>query len=67
MNEADVPVFAGGNARDHLAPGNLGIYHGLAPAPSIIDHHDEILQWRGSPSPLERGQRMRPIISENQK
>src|SRR5712664_2111902 len=43
MNEADVLVFAGGNARDDFAPGDLGIDNGLAPAPSIVDHHDEIL------------------------
>jgi hypothetical protein len=43
MNEADVLVFAGGNARDDLAPGNLGIDNGLAPAPSIVYHHNEIL------------------------
>src|SRR5882762_8003922 len=43
MNEADVLVFAGGNARDDLAPGDLGIDNGLAPAPSIVYHHNEIL------------------------
>src|SRR5271154_4682537 len=43
VNKADVPVFAGGNARNDLAPGDLGVDHGLAPAPSIVDHHDEIL------------------------
>src|ERR1700682_6634559 len=43
MNEADVLVFAGGNARDDFAPGDLGIDDGLAPAPSIVDHHDKIL------------------------
>src|ERR1700682_2348163 len=44
MNEADVLVFAGGNARDDFAPGDLGLDDGLAPAPPIVDHHDEILQ-----------------------
>src|ERR1700694_50203 len=43
MNEADVLVFAGGNARDDFAPGDLGIDNGLAPAPSLVDPHDKIL------------------------
>ena len=44
MNEADVPVFAGGNTGDYFAPGDFGIDHGLAPAPAIVDHYHEILQ-----------------------
>src|SRR5260370_17168774 len=43
MNEAEVLVFAGGDARDRFAPGDLGVDDRLAPAPSIVDHHDEIL------------------------
>ena len=43
VNEADIVVFAGRHARDDLAPGHFRIDDGLAPAPSIIDHHDEIL------------------------
>jgi hypothetical protein len=43
MNEADVFVFAGRNARDDFAPGDFGIDDGLAPAPTVVDHHDEIL------------------------
>ena len=43
VDEADVPVFAGRDARDDLAAGDLGIDDGLASAPAIIDHHDEIL------------------------
>ena len=43
MNEADVLVFAGRNARDDFAPGDFGIDDGLAPAPTVVDHHDEIL------------------------
>jgi hypothetical protein len=43
MNEADVPVFAGNHARDDFAPGDLGVDDSLAPAPSVIDHHDKIL------------------------
>src|SRR5713226_2329879 len=54
MNEADVLVFAGGNARDDFAPGDLGIDNGLAPAPSIVDHHNEILHG-GAPRPGKAG------------
>jgi hypothetical protein len=43
VNEADVAVFAGNHARDDFTPGDLGIDNGLAAAPAIIDHHDEIL------------------------
>src|SRR5260370_172324 len=43
VNEADVVVSAGGNTRDDLAPGYLGIDDGLAPAPAVIYHHNEIL------------------------
>ena len=43
VDEADVPVFAGRDAGDHLPPRDLGIDDGLAPAPAVIDHHDEIL------------------------
>jgi hypothetical protein len=43
VNEADVLVFAGHYARNDLAPGDLGIDDGLAPAPPVVDHHDEIL------------------------
>src|SRR5712672_116678 len=66
-NEADVLVFAGGNARDDFAPGNLGIDNGLTPAPSIVDHHNEILHG-GAPRPRKaRGDWMQSSISENQK
>ena len=43
VNEADIAVFARGDPRDHLAPGHLGIDHGLAPAAAVVDHDDEIL------------------------
>jgi hypothetical protein len=43
VNEADVLVLAGHNARDDFPPGDFGIDDGLASAPSIIDHHNEIL------------------------
>src|SRR5882757_6198019 len=66
VNEADIPVFSGNHARDDLAPGDLGIDDGLAPAPSIIDHHDEILQRRGSRHP-ESSWFNAPTISENKK
>ena len=44
MDEADVLVFAGHDARDDLPPRNFRIDDSLAAAPSVIDHHDEILQ-----------------------
>jgi hypothetical protein len=53
VNEADVVVFARCHARDHFATGDLGIDDGLASAPAIVDHHDEILHSG--------------VISENQK
>ena len=37
VNEADIAVFAGRDARDDFAPGHFGIDDGLATAPSIID------------------------------
>jgi hypothetical protein len=43
VNETDVFVFAGGHARGHFAAGNFRIDDGLASAPAIIDHHDQIL------------------------
>jgi hypothetical protein len=43
VDEADVLVLAGGYARDHFAPGDFGIDDGFAPAPSLVDHYDEIL------------------------
>ena len=43
MNEADVLVLARHDPRDDFAPGDFGIDDGLASAPAIIDHHDEIL------------------------
>ena len=43
VNEADVAVFAGRHAGDDLPPRDLGIDDGLATAPSVVDHHDEIL------------------------
>src|SRR5580658_8917583 len=46
VDEADIAVFAGYNARDDFAPGHFRVDDGLAPAPSIIDHHDEILHAR---------------------
>jgi hypothetical protein len=46
VNEADIFVFARGDAGDHFAAGDLGIDNGLASAPAIIDHHDEVLHGR---------------------
>jgi hypothetical protein len=62
VDEADILVFAGRHARNHLAPCDLGIDHGLAAAPSIVDHHEEILQSR-----IAFTLRKRASISENQK
>src|SRR5665213_3662052 len=46
MDEADVPVLAGHDAGDDVAPGDFGIDDGFAAAPSVVDHHNEILHWR---------------------
>jgi hypothetical protein len=43
MNEADIAVLAGCDSGDDFAPRDLGIDDGLASAPSVVDHHDEIL------------------------
>lgn len=43
VDEADILVLAGHDARNDFAPGDFGVDDGLAPAPSIVDHHDEIL------------------------
>src|SRR5450631_750276 len=43
VDEADVFVFAGGHARDNLPPRDFRIDNGLASAPSVIDHRNEIL------------------------
>src|SRR6202165_5095907 len=66
INEADVLVFAGGNARDDFAPGDLGIDNGLAPAPSVIDHHDKILHG-GVLLARKPARRMQSTISDNRK
>jgi hypothetical protein len=43
MNEADVSVFAGGDARDHLSSRVFGTDDGFTAAASILDRQDEIL------------------------
>jgi hypothetical protein len=43
VDEADIPVLAGGNACHDLAAGDLGINDGFAAPPPIVDHHNEIL------------------------
>jgi len=43
VDEADILVLAGRHARDHLAPGHLGIDDCFAAAASVVDHHDKIL------------------------
>src|SRR5665213_3645086 len=45
MDEADVPVLAGHDAGDDVAPGDFGIDDGFAAAPPVVDHHNEILHW----------------------
>jgi hypothetical protein len=64
VNEADVLVFAGHDAGDDFPPGDLGIDNGLAPAPPIIDHHDEILHGGALFGP-ESKRADAAIISEN--
>src|SRR5258708_6049041 len=67
MYEADVPVLAGRDASDDVAPGDFGIDNGLAAAPSIVDHDHEILH-EGVLSASRAGLGLtRAIISENQK
>jgi hypothetical protein len=56
MDEADVLVFAGHDTRDDLPPRDFWIDDGLATAPSVVDHHDEILQG-GAPIVPVRTQR----------
>ena len=48
VNEADVPVFAGRDARDDFPPRHFRIDDGLAPAASVVDHDNKILQSRCS-------------------
>jgi hypothetical protein len=45
-DEADILAFAERHARNHFAFPDLGIHHGLAAAPPVVDHHDEILHAR---------------------
>ena len=47
VDEADIGVLTGGDARDDFAPGDFRIDDGLAPAAAIIDHHCEILHVFG--------------------
>jgi hypothetical protein len=46
VNEADVAVFAGGDARDYFTARDFGIDNCLATAAAVVDHHDEILHER---------------------
>jgi hypothetical protein len=43
VNEADVPVLTRRDAGDDFTPGDFGVDDGLAAAPSVVDHHNEIL------------------------
>jgi hypothetical protein len=65
VNEADLPVFARCDARDHLAPGYFRVDHGFATSAPVVDHHDKILHAGDGVSLEQRGFR-RAIISENQ-
>src|ERR1700755_3028980 len=51
VDEADVTVFAGGNPGHDFAPSDFGIDDGLAAAPPIVDHHNEVLH----PAPVAGG------------
>ena len=62
MNEADVLVLAGGDARDDFAPGDFGVDNGLAPAPSIIDHDHEILHKGALRLSSEAGPAAQPLF-----
>ena len=44
VNEADILVFAGGDARDDFPPRDFRIDDGFAPASSVVDHDNKILQ-----------------------
>jgi hypothetical protein len=61
MNEADVALLR--HARDHLSPGDVGINHGFAAAPAVVDHHDEILHAgpvrQAGQASIERGHNFR--------
>jgi hypothetical protein len=63
MDEADIPLFTGGDAPDHLAPGDFGIDHGLATTPAILDHDDKILHREAG----ESTSNVSSIIYEKQK
>jgi hypothetical protein len=65
VNEADVLVFAGSYALDHPASGDFRIDDGLAPAPPIVDHYNEILHG-GSVERAEKGLDDASIIYEKQ-
>jgi hypothetical protein len=66
MNEADVLVFTGDDARDDFAPGDFGIDDGFASPSAIIDHHDKILHAACSAISSRRVD-VAAAISENQK
>jgi len=65
MNEADVAILAGGDARDHLSSRNFRIDNGFATAAPMVDHHDEILHPAPAASAKSDSIR-RASISENQ-
>ena len=65
VDEADVVVLARRHAGDDFAARDFRVDNRFAPAPPIVDHHDEILH---GPSRLVRaadGRRGAPNISEN--
>jgi hypothetical protein len=52
VNERDIPVFAGGDARDDLAPCDLRVDDRLAAPPTVVDHHDVVLHGTILPRPV---------------
>src|SRR5882724_3003320 len=66
MNKADIPVFARRDPRYDFAPGDFRIDDGLAAAPAVIDHHDEILH-AGDLALIGELESNGGSISENQK
>src|SRR4029079_17082196 len=64
VDERDVLVFTRGNAGDDLAPRDFRIDDGLAAAPPVVDHYDEILHGDDPAAPQRSGARQ--SISEKQ-
>jgi hypothetical protein len=69
MDEADIVVLAGRNAGDNFPPRDFRIDNGLAPAPPVVDHHNEILHGGAffASACADAGSQDAVSISENQK